>query len=51
MTNSDLPTCQDKLSLPRHAIIETTFADLIDGLPAHIPSGVFSRTAPGWQPR
>ena len=29
------------LSHCRHAIIETTFADLIDGLPAHIPSGLF----------
>ena len=42
MTNSDLPTCQDKLSLPRHAIIETTFADLINGPLAHIPSGLFA---------
>ena len=31
----------------RHAIIETTFADLIDGPLAHLPSGRFRANAPG----
>ena len=42
MTNSDLPTTEADLTHRRHAIIETTFADLIDGPLAHIPSGLFS---------
>ena len=42
VTNSDLPTTEADLTHRRHAIIETTFADLIDGPLAHIPSGLFS---------
>lgn len=41
-TNSELPTTEADLTHRRHAIIETTFADLIDGPLAHIPSGLFS---------
>ena len=36
-TNSDLPTTEADLTHRRHAIVETTFADLIDGPLAHIP--------------
>jgi hypothetical protein len=42
VTNSDLPTTEADLTHRKHAIIETTFADLIDGPLAHIPSGLFS---------
>lgn len=42
VTNSDLPVDQADITHRRHAIIETTFADLIDGPLAHIPSGLFS---------
>ena len=42
LTNSDLPTAEADITHRRHAIIETTFADLIDGPLAHIPSGLFS---------
>jgi hypothetical protein len=42
VTNSDLPTAEADITHRRHAIIETTFADLIDGPLAHIPSGLFS---------
>jgi len=42
VTNSDLPTTEADLTHRRHAIIETTFADLIDGPLAHIPSGLYS---------
>ncbi len=38
VTNSDLSTTEADLTHRRHAIIETTFADLIDGPLAHIPS-------------
>ena len=41
-TNTTLPTAEADLTHRRHAIIETTFADLIDGPLAHIPSGLFS---------
>jgi hypothetical protein len=41
-TNSDEPTTQADLTHRRHAIIETTFADLIDGPLAHMPSGRFA---------
>lgn len=41
-TNSDLTTTEADITHRRHAIIETTFADLIDGPLAHIPSGLFS---------
>jgi hypothetical protein len=42
MTNSALPVAQADITHRRHAIIETTFADLIDGPLAHIPSGLFA---------
>jgi hypothetical protein len=42
VTNSTLPTAQADITHRRHAIIETTFADLIDGPLAHIPSGLFA---------
>ena len=41
LTNTDLPTAQADITHRRHAIIETVFADLIDGLLSHIPSGRF----------
>jgi hypothetical protein len=40
-TNTDLPTAQADITHRQHAIIETVFADLIDGPLAHIPSGHF----------
>ena len=40
-TNSDEPTAHADITHRRHAIIETTFADLIDGPLAHMPSGHF----------
>jgi hypothetical protein len=40
-TNSTLPTTQADITHRRHAIIETVFADLIDGPLAHLPSGHF----------
>jgi hypothetical protein len=40
-TNSALPTDQADIVHRRHAIIETVFADLIDGPLAHMPSGRF----------
>ncbi len=42
VTNSALPVEQADITHRRHAIIETTFADLIDGPLAHIPSGLFA---------
>src|SRR6185436_7622908 len=41
-TNTTLPTAEADITHRRHAIIETTFADLIDGSLAHIPSRLFS---------
>ncbi len=41
-TNSDDPTVDADLTHRRHAIIETVFADLIDGPLAHMPSGRFA---------
>jgi hypothetical protein len=41
-TNSDEPTVEADLTHRRHAIIETVFADLIDGPLAHMPSGRFA---------
>ncbi|MGF2944184.1 IS1380 family transposase [Mycobacterium sp. Lab-001] len=41
LTNTDLPTAQADITHRQHAIIETVFADLIDGPLAHIPSGHF----------
>jgi Transposase DDE domain group 1 len=40
-TNSTLPTAEADITHRRHAIIETVFADLIDGPLAHLPSGRF----------
>ena len=40
-TNSTEPTVDADLTHRRHAIIETVFADLIDGPLAHMPSGRF----------
>ena len=42
VTNSTLPTAEADITHRRHAIVETTFADLIDGPLAHIPSVIFS---------
>lgn len=42
VTNSTLPTAEADITHRKHAIIETTFADLIDGPLAHIPSGLFA---------
>jgi hypothetical protein len=42
LTNSTLPVTEADLTHRRHAIIETTFADLIDGPLARIPSGRFA---------
>jgi hypothetical protein len=43
LTNSRLSTVQADIVHRRHAIIETVFADLIDGPLAHMPSGRFGR--------
>lgn len=40
-TNTDLPVDQADIIHRQHAIIETVFADLIDGPLAHLPSGRF----------
>lgn len=42
LTNSDEPTAAADITHRRHAIIETVFADLIDGPLAHMPSGRFA---------
>jgi DDE family transposase len=41
-TDNDEPTGQADITHRRHAIIETVFADLIDGPLAHLPSGRFA---------
>jgi hypothetical protein len=41
-TNNDEPTVQADLTHRRHAVIETVFADLIDGPLAHLPSARFA---------
>ena len=41
-TNSTESTSQADITHRRHAIIETVFADLIDGPLAHLPSGRFA---------
>ena len=41
-TNSTEPTIEADLTHRRHAVIETVFADLIDGPLAHMPSGRFA---------
>jgi hypothetical protein len=40
-TNTELPAAEADIIHRQHAIIETVFADLIDGPLAHIPSGRF----------
>jgi hypothetical protein len=40
-TNSTEPTTDADITHRKHAVIETVFADLIDGPLAHIPSGKF----------
>jgi hypothetical protein len=40
-TNTDLPVAEADRTHRQHAIIETVFADLIDGPLAHMPSGRF----------
>ena len=40
-TNTNLTTAQADITHRQHAIIETVFADLIDGPLAHMPSGHF----------
>jgi len=42
LTNSDQPVTLADITHRRHAIIETVFADLIDGPLAHMPSNLFS---------
>lgn len=44
-TNSSQDTVTADITHRRHAIIETTFADLIDGPLAHLPSGYFAANA------
>jgi hypothetical protein len=44
-TNTDLPVEQADITHRHHAIIETVFADLIDGPLAHLPSGRFGANA------
>ncbi|HEX3824046.1 MAG TPA: IS1380 family transposase [Mycobacteriales bacterium] len=44
-TNSTEPTADADITHRRHAIIETVFADLIDGPLAHLPSGRFAANA------
>jgi len=41
LTDTDLPADQADITHRQHAIIETVFADLIDGPLAHMPSGHF----------
>jgi hypothetical protein len=41
LTNTALSTVEADITHRQHAIIETTFADLIDGPLAHLPSGHF----------
>jgi hypothetical protein len=40
-TDSDEPVADADITHRKHAIIETVFADLIDGPSAHLPSGQF----------
>jgi hypothetical protein len=40
-TNTDLPVEQADITHRQHAVIETVFADVIDGPLAHLPSGRF----------
>lgn len=45
LTNTALSTVDADLTHRQHAVIETTFADLIDGPLAHLPSGHFDANA------
>ena len=45
LTNTTLSTIDADVTHRQHAIIETTFADLIDGPLAHLPSGNFDANA------
>jgi hypothetical protein len=45
LTNTALSTVDADRTHRQHAIIETTFADLIDGPLAHLPSGHFDANA------
>jgi hypothetical protein len=45
LTNTALSTVDADITHRQHAIIETTFADLIDGPLAHLPSGHFDANA------
>jgi hypothetical protein len=47
-TNSTEPVTDADITHRRHAIIETTFADLIDGPLAHMPSGASAPTPHGF---
>ena len=47
LTNSTLSTVEADITHRRHAIIETVFADLINGPLAPCPPGVSAPTAPG----
>ena len=44
-TNTDLPVAEADVTHRRHAIIETVFADLIDGPLAHMLSGRFGASS------
>jgi len=46
-TNNTEPTAQADITHRRHAIIETVFADLIDGPLSGMPSGASPPTVPG----
>jgi hypothetical protein len=45
LTNNSLSTADADVTHRQHAIIETTFADLIDGPLSHLPSGQFDANA------
>ncbi len=46
-TDADTDTANADITHRQHAVIETVFADLIDGPLAHLPSGRFAANAPG----
>jgi hypothetical protein len=41
LTNTEPPTAEADITHRQHAVIETVFADLIDGPLSHLPSGRF----------
>ncbi|MGH8583353.1 MAG: IS1380 family transposase [Gammaproteobacteria bacterium] len=45
LTDNDEPVAAADITHRRHAIVETVFADLIDGPLAHLPSGRFAANA------